>query len=241
MKSEYRTMSVFLVRIEQHLADLDRLDREGKAAEKIAAGHNFIAWAMTLLPPDGVSPNRAQREIREMIKVLESDIPPRPSCEGGLVTTIDLQELMELAFRRASKKLLRPRGELTPFFVLVGPTGERQVIDTPSDDQLEKWLFLETMRKRMRENGTVAYAFIAEAWRAPDEWESRQPVIARPSKHPDKVEVVMASATDGFSSVWGQWDIRRDAKGNPVALKRCPQEEGITCDGPILNLLGGRA
>jgi hypothetical protein len=79
MKSEYRTMSVFQVRIEQLLADIERLDREGKTAEQIGAGRNFIAWAMTLLPPKGVSPDRAQREIREMIKVLESAIPPRPS------------------------------------------------------------------------------------------------------------------------------------------------------------------
>jgi hypothetical protein len=77
------------------------------------------------------------------------------------VVTVDLQELIEFGFRRVTNILLRPGGELIPFFVLVSPTGERGFVDTP---------FLhpcEPIRELMRANGTVAYVFFAEAWWAP--------------------------------------------------------------------------
>jgi hypothetical protein len=75
------------------------------------------------------------------------------------VVTVDLQELVEFGFRRVTKLLLRPRGELTPFFVLVSPTGEREVVETPYRH------LCEPMRELMRANGTVAYAFFGEAGR----------------------------------------------------------------------------
>jgi hypothetical protein len=75
--------------------------------------------------------------------------------------TVDLQELIEVGFRLVTEILLRPRGELTPFFVLVSPTGEREVVETPFRH------LNEPMRELMRANRTVAYAFFSEAWSAP--------------------------------------------------------------------------
>ena len=86
----------------------------------------------------------------------------------------------------------------------------------------------------MRDRGTVAYAWVSEAWAAPPE-----PALMRPSEHPDRREVVSAVASDGFNSLTTQWDIRRDYKGSVVALVK--SHEALAACGPLTNLLGERA
>jgi hypothetical protein len=159
------------------------------------------------------------------------------------VTTVDLQKLIDFGFRRASKKLLRRGGELAAFFVLVGPTGERELIEAPLESHFQKPFMACAMREWMRHNATVAYVFVHEAWWAPPptDWQLGQSVDTPPSEHPDRMEVVVASATDGFNSRWAIWKIRRGPRGLPVTLEPVQLDPKMTLGGPWGNLLGARA
>jgi hypothetical protein len=136
------------------------------------------------------------------------------------MTRHELEALIEVAFQHAREKLIGRRGPLKPTFLFIGPTGEREIVETPFHNHFEKPVIALTMRVRMREKGTAAYVFISENWSAPAPagWRFGQPLPAPLSEHPERVETVIAITGDRETEATRRWKIRRDSTGAIEAL-----------------------
>jgi hypothetical protein len=148
------------------------------------------------------------------------------------MSTIDLHDLLEYAGELASQKLVGKKA-MVASCVLVGPTGEREVLAVEMGSRYEKIIQYAKLRQLMRDRGTVAYAWVSEAWQAPS--ELGKPDFTPPSEHPDRQELVIAFASDGVNSLTRLLDIRRDYKGSVVALVK--SHETLASFGPMTNLL----
>jgi hypothetical protein len=152
-----------------------------------------------------------------------------------------LDQLMAVAEGYAKKRLLRTRNELLPVFELVGAGGAHEIVGCPWRSDSDKTLMVAALRQKMRDQGTLAYSFVGEAWmaRQTDMWK---PDDVLPSDRPDREEIVWAIASDGFHQRFAVWRLRRDSFGRCAALE--PAATGIdpgTLAGRFANLLGGSA
>ena len=154
---------------------------------------------------------------------------------------VDLKELVEFAADTASKKIVGRKKPMAAFCVVVSATGERTIIELLFRNRNEKTYVLAGLRQLMRDSGAVGYAIVSEAWAAPDlpDPGCDAKLVTLPADHPDRYELLIAVASDGFNSQCRQWKICRDYKGAVSGL----QESDVPSNaaGPLLNLLGGRA
>jgi hypothetical protein len=111
-----------------------------------------------------------------------------PGGDGGTMPTIDVHELLEYAGELASQELVGKKA-MVALCVLVDPTGEREIIGVESGSRYENICQYVKLRQLMRDRGTVAYAWVSEAWQAPN--EPGKPDLTPPSEHPDRQERVL--------------------------------------------------
>jgi hypothetical protein len=132
----------------------------------------------------------------------------------------NLEQLVELAGTHARTVLTLLNKPLIPTWVLVDDKGKVSIIATAWDDQREKETCVAMMRTRMREERIVAYSMVTEAWSAtqPKGWKVTDPHVP-PSQNPQRVEIVLALATNGKETEWRRWRIERNATGRVVALE----------------------
>jgi hypothetical protein len=152
------------------------------------------------------------------------------------MSTIDLHKLLDYAGELASQELVGKKA-MVAFCVLVDPTGERTVVAVETGSRYENISQYAKLRQLMRDCGTVAYAWVSEAWRAPI--EPGKSDFTPPSEHPGRQEQVITFAGDGINSLVRLWDIRRDYKGSVVALVK--SHEAPSSCGPLTILLSERA
>jgi hypothetical protein len=147
-----------------------------------------------------------------------------------------LDALIEIARQHASTVMLDSDRALMPVFVLVQPDGTAKVIGCPWGNNQEKEIVVAGIKRQMRKLGTTAYSFITEAWTATQDHDYG-PGDLRPAERPVRREVVIACATDGENTVWGQWAIERNALGECIALPRVEIGEEDKLSSWLANLL----
>jgi len=157
---------------------------------------------------------------------------PSQTVNGGVMSTVDLNELLDYAGEFATQQLVGKKA-MVAWCILVDVTGERTPVAVETGNRFENISQFAKVRQLIRDRGAIAYAWVSEAW------TSSEPGIAQPSEDPRRQEIVIAMASDGFNSVARQWDIRRDYKGAVVALAQA--HETLATFGPLANLLGQRA
>jgi hypothetical protein len=137
----------------------------------------------------------------------------------------NLDQLLDLAGHQAQIVLVKHKmPELVPSWVLIQADGGTQIIGTPWRNDAEKTQTGWHMKAKMRELGTVAYSFVAEAWAAtlPKAYQDSVylPDELRPRNRPDRTEVVAALAANAQEAKYRQWEIKRDSDGHVIALER---------------------
>jgi hypothetical protein len=135
-----------------------------------------------------------------------------------------LISLVEMAGDHAKFVLIKMRQHLMPQWLLINKVGKVELIATPWSNEREKDRVAKHLRKYIRESQIEAYSVVLEAWtaRMPEGWKEGDP---RPPNwmRPDRMEMVVAFATDGFSVECRQWTIQRDHLENVRAL--APRED----------------
>jgi hypothetical protein len=107
--------------------------------------------------------------------------------------------------------------ELLPLFHLCGPDGDI-LVATPFCGDESKDFAAHGVRQLIRQHRITRYSFLSEAWMI--KRKSYLPGLGpRPSEADDRVEVVIATATDGVAHRYRRWRIKRDGT-KCVALVR---------------------
>jgi hypothetical protein len=110
----------------------------------------------------------------------------------------------------------------------IGPTGEHELVETLFRNLQGKFVIAETMRHRIRNNGTIAYGFISENWSAPAPplWTPGQQFSV--TRHQQRFETVIVKTSDRRCVQETVRKIRRDSEGRAVALDEFLTPEGRT-------------
>ena len=147
-----------------------------------------------------------------------------------------LDEMVQLGYEQAQRTLIGTKEQIAPSWLLQSETGERILIMTPWGNSFEKELIQAQMRKAMKEHLTLSYSIVLEAWAsylAPGEVQK-----VRPSKDPNRYELVMVVATDGSAIRIRQFRIIRDPiTGKCRELEEVPVEHDEKYSSPFLELL----
>ena len=142
-----------------------------------------------------------------------------------MTDTDRLDKLVALAVEHAERVLIGiPDASILPSFVLEREDGATAIIATPWSSERDKELTVHALRATMRESGVVRYSFICEAWMAvaPPGTESKSRLADHemPSNRPDRVEVVIISASDSKEVRSAMLRIVRGEAGTVVRLDR---------------------
>jgi hypothetical protein len=111
----------------------------------------------------------------------------------------ELRKLFTVAHVNAAK-LFRMEGEVSPLWHAVPKHGSHMLISTPWSNDLEKELAMEILRDKFAKLGVERYAFIFEAW-AVLGGDPNTILSQRPSKHPDRREMLRIMAEDKHGHV----------------------------------------
>ena len=142
-------------------------------------------------------------------------------------TETDLDRLLRVAEFHARMVLVTHQQDaLTPLFHLVCPGTHDLIVATPFHGDESKDAVAQDIRKLIREHQATAYMFVSEAWMIV---RSKDYVLGkeRPATAKDRVEVVIAVATDGVDHKLARWRIKRDKKGRCVDLVLDSEGEDI--------------
>jgi hypothetical protein len=155
--------------------------------------------------------------------------------------TAPLERLIDMAEAQARRILLGTKAQLVPAFVCETPSGA-EILGCPWGGNDEKEMAIQVVKGRMNSMGCTRYSFLTEAWMAiaPVGYKEGDPMLP-PSKHPDRMECVTALATDGVTTIFRIWKIKRDWKGACVGLDRQTDLESDHTVSRFANLLGGTA
>jgi hypothetical protein len=131
-------------------------------------------------------------------------------------------DIGESAIRRHIGK----KEPLLPVWHLMQADGKSIVVGTPFDGPREKNMVFDVIRRTMRQIDCIAYCFTNEAWTMPPMTAEEVKRISptgeladiRPSVMPNRIEVFVATASDGTTIVTRMWDIRRDKRGRVQAI-----------------------
>jgi len=129
-----------------------------------------------------------------------------------MIALKDLLDVAETHVRVVLEKL--KMGSLVPTWLLVNQKDQVQLVGTPWEDDAQKEAIARMLRKKMRTDSIVAYSFITEAWMAAGEegidYTEPVPEEKRARSRVDRIEVVLAFATDGKEQQSRSWAIKRD-------------------------------
>lgn len=130
-----------------------------------------------------------------------------------------LNRLLDVAEMHARRILISfGADELTPLFHLVCPGTHDYCIATPFSGDESKDAAAQMVREKIRETGATAYMFLSEAWMITREPGYDLQRSQRPTDAPDRIEVVIAIATDGVGYKARRWRIKRGHRGQCVDL-----------------------
>lgn len=153
-----------------------------------------------------------------------------------------LVKLLNMAERYAKSILVGSNADLTPIFDLRDADDESYVVETPFSgkdfEEVERCKnhAADAVRDLIHKHGIVRYGFLSEGWMI-----VRQKYIPglsqQPSEADDRIEVVIAIATDGVNTKQRRWRIKRDgAKCISLALDHT-SDERATFGGRFGSLL----
>lgn len=128
---------------------------------------------------------------------------------------ITLQRMLDVAGNHARTILVEKQQEsLLPLFDLRDVDGQGYIVggefrgDTPAEVIAAKDAVAAFVRRLCGEHKIVQYSFLSEAWMIKrKEWI--EGVTPPPSEADDRVEVVIATATDGKDYICQRWLIKR--------------------------------
>jgi hypothetical protein len=123
-----------------------------------------------------------------------------------------LQDLIKVAGMHARAVMIELNQGLMPTWLYWGETGAI-IMGTPWDSEIEKKVMAMAVRRAMLKDNATAYSMVTEAWvaSAPKGWNPETDTPIRASEQPNRREVVIAFATDGETTEWKRWAIKRDA------------------------------
>jgi hypothetical protein len=137
-----------------------------------------------------------------------------------------LADLVRSAERHAHKCLIERREpSLMGLYHLVAPEGGGQdaVLPCAWRNEIEKQIFLFTVKAAARQIGAVAAVCVHEAWMTripvgPTPWHAKRARenLTPPSQDPQRREVVMIAATDGKRTLSKMLQIVRDKPGGRI-------------------------
>jgi hypothetical protein len=140
-----------------------------------------------------------------------------------------LDSMVDKSIKHAENVLIgKPGAALMPCFVLESSTGDLALIATPWSSERDKEATAYALRETMRNAGVVRYSFISEAWMAVappgTEHKSRLADHEMPANRPDRVEIVIISASDKRAVKSALLRIVRGEAGTVVRLDRDNKE-----------------
>jgi hypothetical protein len=139
--------------------------------------------------------------------------------------TAELDKLVVTAIKHAESVLIGKDGaSILPTFVIESASGAIAIIATPWTSERDKEMVVYALRATMRKAGVVRYSFVSEAWMATAppgaEFNARLADHEMPSQRPDRVEVVIISASDKTEVKSAMLRIVRGEAGTVVRLDR---------------------
>lgn len=145
-----------------------------------------------------------------------------PRASG--MTTIPLDVLVDLACDHAKGVMVGKQGNLIPVILAFDRSGDVLVVDCRWANDEERGAIARAARHIMRERGVTAYSFVSEMWMAvpPPGWKPGDRLAERPKDRLDRMEGVVALATDGVNEAYGAWRTMRAEGGRCIELKPMP-------------------
>lgn len=105
---------------------------------------------------------------------------------------------------------------------MIDNDGAIKSVTTPFQNESDKLEALIVLRAMMRQLGVIQYSFLSEAWAAAENHTSARAQDIRPSERSDRIEVVVATASDGVVTTIKLWGIVRNEAGKVIDLKSDP-------------------
>ena len=153
---------------------------------------------------------------------------------------MNLKDLVNLAGTHARTVMIGLQQDLVPVWLCIDKDGQPVIIATPWSNDREKALAKRKMKTYMRDHGIDSYSFVTEAWQATvpagtdlDELTESD----RPTNRADRIEVVVACATDNAHAEWRMWKTIRNSKGQVVDLERLQTDSEREPEGWMRDML----
>jgi hypothetical protein len=136
-----------------------------------------------------------------------------------------LSDLLKLAGEHAYNVMVKNHQDMIPCWAFFDRKNELNVVGTPWSNDKEKEMMGEEIRNMLRAKKATAYSLVVEAWsaRMPPGWKVGDPRIES-RRHPDRIETVVAFATDGKTTLWRRWKTKRDYLERVFKLEELPGE-----------------
>jgi hypothetical protein len=123
-----------------------------------------------------------------------------------------------------------------PMYHIVGD--EQLVVGCPWCNEEEKLLTLQAVKKTAHEINATMIAFLCEMWMTKHDGNIDPTSVGPPSQSPDRIEGVIAMATDGTETKVNFWRIIRSRPDGPIiALAPEKDTKGIFAGRMIDGLL----
>ena len=121
--------------------------------------------------------------------------------------------------------------ELVPLFHLVCPGTHDYIMQARFSGDEFKDEAAQIVREKIWETGATAYMFLSEAWMINRPPGYDPATSTRPSAADDRIEVVIAMATDGVGYKARRWRIMRGQRGQCVDLVLDSKDDEIRQGG----------
>jgi hypothetical protein len=135
---------------------------------------------------------------------------------------MNLKNLVNLAEAHARTIMIEFQMDLVPAWLLVDKHDQVHILGTPWQNNHEKAVAEAKVKAFMRKHEIIKYSFVVEAWEAEalsgtdlEEIPEEQ----RPRNRADRIETVIACATDNAKAEWRMWRTIRNRKGKVINLK----------------------
>jgi hypothetical protein len=110
---------------------------------------------------------------------------------------VDLDDMIRLAFQHAHTVLIEfKQKSLIPAFSILKPDQTVAIVGTPWANDEEKKTMLLWMKQYLKDEGSIAYCVVGEAWLATYSQVELRNDFVMPSKSDRRIEVVIAVAAD---------------------------------------------
>lgn len=156
---------------------------------------------------------------------------------------LTLDRMLDLAEGHARRVLLeKHQADIMPCFLCQRADNEIGILMAPFSNRAEKHAMMLEARKFMRENRVVRYSFMTGGWAAaqPKDFKAGDDPKLMPSEDPNRIEVVIALATEGIDTKYREWTLTRGKDGK-VAEMLLMERVTTMLQSPFANLLAAHA